>query len=72
MAKVKLTIEGDVNNFTTAAGIVDITIDEKMTYGNVNVCVCNYKHPSQLYRLGLLQNEVKPQAELQHPSPKKS
>jgi hypothetical protein len=63
MAKVKITIEGNVQDFTTAANVADIVVEEKLTYGSVNVCICNYKHPSQLYRLGLLQTAVSLQTE---------
>lgn len=58
MPRVKLTVEKNVENFKTSASINDVEILELQKYGNINIAICNYKHPSQLYKLGLFQSEV--------------
>lgn len=70
MAKVKLTVNSDqFDKFKIACDIEDVLIVEQTKYGNVKSCVVNYKHPSQLYKVGLLQYEVdKPVKELEQES----
>lgn len=63
MAKAKLTVASNFDNFKVACEVKDVQVIEHTKYGEVNVCVVNYKHPSQLYEIGFLQHIVgKPEA----------
>lgn len=58
MAKVTLTVNCDINVFTKACEVYDVSIHSIDTVQGMKLALVSFKHPAQLYNVGVLQEHL--------------